>query len=674
VFSPEWRAVQYALARGVVVRFMDLPQAHYLMLHTAPPDQPTADIQPLTAEALLMLDPLHWLAEAAGYADSERWWEHMVEERRDSQDVFAAIAEAMTALRSESHAHGLPSLEHVEKLREAHMRKTIRAAQKEGFERVAVVCGAWHAPALTHPGDAREDHALLKGLPKIKVQAAWVPWTYGRLARASGYGAGIESPNWYHHLWTTPPHEIPARWMACVARLLREQDLDASTAQVIDALRLVETLTALRDRPVPGLPEMNEAVRAVFCLGDDAPLRLIQEKLIVGEVMGAVPDEAPTVPLQQDLQREQKRLRLKPEPTERILDLDLRENTGLERSHLLHRLRLLDIDWGKPEKGQQVKKISTFHEYWRLQWQPEFSIAIVEASIWGNTASAAADAHTREQAEKAEALPMLTALLDGVLLADLPDTAHFVMQRLQSIAGLTSDTALLMDALPSLADILRYGSVRQTDTAMIAHIVDGLVARICIGLPFACASLDDDAAVGMFKRLLDTNAAIVMLQNVEHTAMWQQTLQQVTAQDTLHGLIAGRCCRILLDARVFDSAQAGRQMRLALSTANEPSKAAAWVEGFLKGSGMILIHDDSLWHVLDEWVTSMQGDTFKMLLPLLRRTFATFTAPERRQMGERARHGRLHSDERIMEIDSQRADAVLPLLRQLLGVNVGEQP
>jgi hypothetical protein len=178
----------------------------------------------------------------------------------------------------------------------------------------------------------------------------------------------------------------------------------------------------------------------------------------------------------------------------------------------------------------------------------------------------------------------------------------------------------------------------------------------------------------MFKRLLDTNAAIVMLQNVEHTAMWQQTLQQVTAQDTLHGLIAGRCCRILLDARVFDSAQAGRQMRLALSTANEPSKAAAWVEGFLKGSGMILIHDDSLWHVLDEWVTSMQGDTFKMLLPLLRRTFATFTAPERRQMGERARHGRLHSDERIMEIDSQRADAVLPLLRQLLGVNVGEQP
>ena len=48
---------------------------------------------------------------------------------------------------------------------------------------------------------AKADQALLKGLPKVKVQSTWVPWTYRHLTRASGYGAGIVSPGWYEHLW-----------------------------------------------------------------------------------------------------------------------------------------------------------------------------------------------------------------------------------------------------------------------------------------------------------------------------------------------------------------------------------------------------------------------------------------------------------------------------------------
>ena len=62
-----------------------------------------------------------------------------------------------------------------EPVREAHMRKGIRAALKEGFERIVVVCGAWHAPVLTaaalerHP--AKQDDELLKGLPKRKTVA-----------------------------------------------------------------------------------------------------------------------------------------------------------------------------------------------------------------------------------------------------------------------------------------------------------------------------------------------------------------------------------------------------------------------------------------------------------------------------------------------------------------------
>ena len=44
------------------------------------------------------------------------------------------------------------------------------------------------------------------------------------------------------------------RWLTRVARLLRDEDLDASSAHVIEAVRLAEALAALRGRPCPACP------------------------------------------------------------------------------------------------------------------------------------------------------------------------------------------------------------------------------------------------------------------------------------------------------------------------------------------------------------------------------------------------------------------------------------
>lgn len=686
LFSPEWQAIQYALSNHIPVRFMDLPQTHLLAIEPdASPHLPSDEQQETahaesTQAALLAHarpDPLGWLAEAAGYSDGERWWEHMVEQRRDAAGLFDAVLEAMAALRESMPAHDDPS----EGWREAWMRQTIRFAQQEGFRRIAVVCGAWHAPALrvgSAVPSAKADAMLLKGLAKIKTQTTWVPWTYGRLSFASGYGAGIESPGWYEHLWQTSalnctPVEVAVRWMTKVARLLRCEDLDASAAHVIEAVRLAESLAAIRDRPLPGLPELADASQAVFCFGTDMPMRLIHMRLIVGELLGQVPDTTPMVPLQQDLQREQKRLRLPAEASWRDYDFDLRKQNDLERSHLLHRLNLLDIPWGRLQHSGGGK--GTFHELWRLEWHPELAVRLIEASSWGNTIYDAATRYTCDTADRTVDLPTLTALVDRALLADLPDAVALIMERLQNAAALASDVTHLMEALPPLANVLRYGNVRRTDAAAVGHVIDGLVARICIGLPGACASLDDAAALAMFERLMAVNGAIALLHHADHAATWKALLRQMADQHGLHGLIAGRCCRILLDEREIDADDATRRLGLALSSASTPAQAAAWIEGMLKGSGLVLLHDRSLWRVLDRWVAGLTSETFTHILPLLRRTFATFAPAERRQMGERARFGESDAMSTSMadrllgqDFDPQRAATVLPLVAQLLGL------
>ena len=256
------------------------------------------------------------------------------------------------------------------------------------------------------------------------------------------------------------------------------------------------------------------------------------------------------------------------------------------------------------------------------------------------------------------------------MLAELPDAIGAVMERLQNVAALTSDIPHLMDSLPPLARVLRYGNVRQTDAGLVGHVVDGLATRIAIGLPAACSSLDDEAARAMFGKIQATNAAIGLLQNPDQTALWQGALLKLADQAGLHGLLAGHACRLLFEQNALPPPETARRMGLALSLASEPAQAAAWLEGFLHGSGLLLLHNDTLWEILDQWVSGLTGEAFTQLLPLLRRTFAHFPAPERRQLGERVKRGGAGRGPAAVEadVDVTRADWVLPLAARVLGL------
>jgi len=669
-FSPEWRAMRFAVGRRIPARFIDLPQAHQLIDEPAAPAptgaEPNGD-EPGTPPPSepARRDPLGWLATAAGYDDGERFWEQLVEHRRgDDEQLFASVASVMTELRAE---HVEPDRLQEDR-REAYMRRSIRAAQREGYKEIAVVCGAWHAPALSEMPPAGHDAALLKGLPKAKIEATWVPWTNSRLCAASGYGAGIESPGWYHHLWTAPDR-VTERWLARVAALLREEDLDASSAQIIDTARLAESLAALRGRSLAGLSELMEATRSVLCGGSDAPLALIGRKLVVGEALGQVPEAAPMVPLHQDLVREQKRLRLPAEAVERTLDLDLRKDTDLARSHLLHRLTLLDVPWGRAQRGTGQR--GTFHELWMLQWRPELAVSLIEAAAWGNTVAVAAASRASDVARQATELTALTGLLEQVILADLGDSVGTIMDRLQEESARAPDIAHLMSGLPPLARVLRYSDVRRTDLGLVGDVVDGFVVRICVGLSVACGSLDDDAATAMRTRIEAVHGAVGLLERAEHTTAWHEALRRLADSEQAHGVVSGRSARLLLDAGALTPDDAARYLSRTLSIAEDPPRAAAWVEGFLAGSGQLLLHDDTLWGLVDDWLVHLREETLVALLPLLRRAFSAFTAPERRQLGQRARQpggpARLTSPE-DGEFNHATAEAGLRTVLMLLGV------
>jgi hypothetical protein len=659
-FSPEWQAIAYALEKKVPTRFMDLPQAHQLG---------TEGEEAEGADEALHEDPLGTLAQAAGYADRELWWEHQVEQRRDARGVFEGILDAMAELRKGRE----PSSER-EARREAFMRKTIRAAEKEGFARIAVVCGAWHAPALVDGPGAKSDDALLKGLSKTKVEATWIPWTYSRLSYRSGYGAGVASPGWYAHLWESQDR-APLRWLSRIARLLRELDLDASSASVIETVRLAEALAALRGLSMPGLVELSDATQSVLCRGDATPLALIRSKLEIGAELGEVPEETPAVPLARDLAATQKRLRMKPTAEAKPLELDLRNENDRARSQTLHRLNLLGVAWGKAERVSGSKQ-GTFHERWTLAWRPELAVSLVEASVFGNSIESAATAKVTSDARDAE-LPVLTALLDATILAELPGAIDRVLARIQEQSALSADVRRLMEALVPLARTTRYGSVREIRAEHLVGIIDGLFERIVVGLVAACASLDDAAAAQMSGAIAGVHESVALLDRAEQRDEWTETLRAVLERESVHGLVRGGVCRLLVEQRTIDPAELERLARLALSPAVAPAQAAAWAEGLLRGSALLLLHHDGVWSALDHWLTSLSDEAFVEMLPLVRRAFAGFGAAERRQMGEKVKKlgggGEAASAKTrplADDVDPDRAALVHPVLSLILGVEV----
>lgn len=635
-YSPEWQALKYGWQQQVPVRWCDLPMSHQFVLRAAEEEARRQqwlfpnELEPgLNKEQKkIQYDPLGYLAQLAGYADTEQWWEDHFEQSQE-EDLFPGILQMMAALRE---ASGVPDGETL--LREAWMREGIRNAIKEGFQKIAFVCGAWHAPVLlSYPTLTKQDKALLKGLKKCKTKATWVPWNFERLSTQSGYGAGVRSPA-YYQLVFDDPEEVSHRWLASMARALREEGLAAPTANVIESVHLAEMLTQLRQRRLPGLEELEEAAVAVLCEGHRSKMELVERTMMMGPGLGTLPEGIPKIPLQEDIEQWIKTSRLTKEFQSGSLHekrLDLRVDSNLTASVVLHRLSLIGLHFGKPHaSGIQVQ--GSFSEFWQLKWEPEFTLELIEAGMWGSTLEEACVRKTRKVLSEESTLGVLAGLSDQILKADLAPLLPDLIHRLQEIIALQQDVPALMGVIPLLVGNIRYGQIRSIDTSAFHLLLKELVPRVCIGLEAACTGIDEEQAVAMALKLSKVHHGLLVIGEKEWTDLWFNALNQVGLSDSVFPLLAGVSARLLYDSRMWHEAKMEQVFYLATSTGVDALEVARWLEGFLGESGLLLVHQPALTFMMDAWIQQLDEERFAQVVPLMRRSFSKFNDPEKKQL------------------------------------------
>jgi hypothetical protein len=220
---------------------------------------------------------------------------------------------------------------------------------------------------------------------------------------------------------------------------------------------------------------------------------------------------------------------------------------------------------------------------------------------------------------------------------------------------------------------VRYGDVRGTDTAAMSAVVDALVLRVCAGLPAAVTSLSDEAAAELRAEVDDVHQALALHAQTSGGPLsrerWITTLTALAGRRDLHGLLAGRLVRLLVDAGVVPREEAARRFAAHLSIGVTPAGKAAWAEGFLSGSGLLLVHDLPLLAVLDAWVTGLDGGEFLDVLPVLRRAFGEFSAAERSNIADQLEHLAAGTVRRVEDepVDPARAAGVLQTVAMILG-------
>jgi hypothetical protein len=651
-YSPEWVALTWGMRNKAHVRFIDLPAAVFLELHqlTEPPPEGTAEPKPNGARKraasehtrAYLDDPYEAIARLAGDPDHETWWERNFEHTPSPEAYVRQIFEFGRGLRDLR-----PLSEKDENLiREAFMRRCIHEVLDAGHEseRVLIVCGAFHAPALTHDLAPMTDKEV-KALPRTATSLTLMPYSYYRLSAQSGYGAGNHAPAYFQSLYEERragrADRLGARYLSELCHHMRRGGQVRSAAEIIEAVRLAHSLAALAGHSAPCLRDLRDA--AITCLGrgEIEAIRPFLAEVEVGHAIGRLPKGISRTAIQDDFYLLLEGLKLAKYQTEKAqdLELDLRENRFVKseaaafldrnRSTFLHRLTLLDVSFAKPLDAGQGQ--ATWKERWQLRWTPESEIQLVESALKGDTVEMAAAFRLSERLAECERVDQAASLVKDAARCQLADALEDARRRLQALAVEDSAFGPLAGAAESLAETIRYGSVRRVDPEPLRPLLAQLFLRATLLVRQACLC-DRAAAKEVQRGILILNRVTAEHAEEVDAGRWNHELDGIAAADALNPYLSGLACAMGMERGRIDEEELAREVSRRLSPGIDAELGAGWFEGLVQYNRMALFSRLALWRQLDAYIVSLDEEDFRQALVYLRRAFGDFEMGEIRRV------------------------------------------
>lgn len=666
-YSPEYQALVWARKHGAHSEFIDLPSDVFIPLDYQldkkreavtlekenRQDSPDVQDNPVGKSTKPAEPPLvnradiyeQW-AKLAGEEDHETYWEYNFEHNLNRDAYRLSSLEFGSSLRELLMDDPLESAKNT--VREAYMRSRIRNAIRSGYspDKIVVVTGAYHATALYPDEDPMNDKEFEK-LPRVKTKLTLMPYSYYRLSSRSGYGAGNNSPAYFGLMWESFRKDcfekLPAEYLSRIAVYLREKGTHRSSAEVIEGVRLANTLAALHSGSAPSNRDLRDA--AVVCLGY-GELSTVAEAIAntdIGTAIGSLPEGVSRTSIQDDFYRELKRLKLEKYRSAVAMDLelDLRENRRVQseeaayldlfRSFFLHRLKLLSISF--QQMKPKTQQSATWSESWILHWTPEAEIELVESTLRGETVELAAAYVFKERLDNSQSVPETAKIIREACECGMMESMEQARQALQRLAVDSGSFIDIAEAAFNLSLVISYGDIRKFDTSHLAPLLQQLFLRGSLLMPDA-ARCDNNAARIAVEAVNRMNAVALEHFETIDEELWIKKLMELSDADDRNPLLSGYACSILLERNKLDGVKLAEEVSRRLSPGIEADLGAGWFEGLSMRNRYALLARMNLWEQLNEYVISLDQDQFKRALVFLRRAFGKFSPGEKRSICE----------------------------------------
>lgn len=651
-YSPEYRAILWCRNNNVEFRFMDLPSDVFLALYekriseeeNEQTDETSGETVGENTGEERQFSVYDKLDELSGEGH-ETFWERTLEHCADfeSYNEGANLFGANIRELSEKTERDLEET----RLRETYMRGCIRSTVESGIapEEIAVVTGAYHVEGLKTWNNAENAPEL----PRTGCLHTLMPYSYYRLSTRSGYGAGNGAPAYYELIWNSykrgDPQFTANAYLSRIAEKQRENGNAASSAQIIEAVRLANSLAELRGGKIgnaPSLRDLRDAAETCLGEGNFAAISVAVADTEIGTKIGALPEGVSRTSIQDDFYRLLKELKLEKYRTVTAQDLrlDLRENLrakgeksaflDLDRSFFLHKLRVLGIKFAEPRTSEQDN--ATWSESWVICWTPESEIQLVESALRGDTVELAASFAIKETVEKSVNMSVVAAAIEDAFLCGMPTAAEYAVNALQAMAVDAASFEELAKTAFRLSAIVTYGDIRKADSAPLIPIMQQIYYRACLILPGSCVC-DDNASQSISDAMNMLNS-VELAQEILETENWLNALKEVARRDDLNTRLSGFAAAVLLERNQMTNDELKIEVSRRLSKGVPADLGAGWFEGLTLKNRYGLIARLSLWESLDEYIRSLDDEEFKRALVFLRRAFADFSSGEKDSIAE----------------------------------------
>lgn len=630
VYSPEYQAILWARENNKECHFFDLESNIMLGLESKNEDEIISDAP----------DKIYDKEKTSDF-DMESFWERVLEQSEDMNAYKSGSALFGESLRNEDEV----SLRDI--IRESFMKRKIKEIIDSGIdsEKIVAITGAFHTSAIQSLDGAMTDKEY-DSLKKKDSNITLMPYSYYRLSKRTGYGAGNTAPAYYELLWQgfikndKTYHE--RKYLSLLAKYMREHGGIVSSAQVIEATMLSRSIANLRGGSIPTLVDLKDA--SITCMGGGSfgEMAMGFAQSDIGTKIGVVPQESMKTSIQSDFLSRLKALKLEKykELVATPLQLDLRENLrvkskesaflDLNRSFFLYRLVTLGIDFAKIERNRQDN--ATWAENWILQWTPEAEIQIVESVLKGDTIDEAVAFVLGERLNNTISISEIADIIEAAFNCGIPKIVEGAGRKLDEMASGAVSIHEIAVTTSKLSDMILFGDIRKLDRKPLEPIVKRLCIRAALIL--AGESACDDMAAVILVEDIQSIHNVFVLHDFLDKDLWFDKLMEVSNRDDLNTKISGLATAILLDTGKTDENTLRIEVARRLSAGMPAELGANWFAGLSIRNHYALIGRLTLWESLSEYMDSLDEEEFRRSLVFLRRAFVDYSSKEKDMIAE----------------------------------------